>query len=318
MAELVEFTNITSEPTPWIEVRDPAALNKIPLVSVLLITYNHAPYIAQAIEGALNQVTTFPIELVIGEDNSTDGTREIVLDYQKRYPNAIRIITSNNNVGAHINAERTRKSCRGKYIACCEGDDYWIDTLKLQKQVDQIEANPEMVMSAHRAYTVDVHGNIIDIFPSIQQKYLKPRDVVIRFGGFFATNSIMVKNELFMNIPSWFYDFPVGDSALMNLGVQRGKIGFINDIMSAYRKGVEESWTFQQDISWRKKYNHLINSDKAYCNLIYIEKKYVFYYYIKRIRILLELIDLLACTFIIKPVKSMLTFFKKNPPSPDL
>ena len=114
-----------------------------PLVSIQIITYNHAPFIAQAIEGVLKQETNFPFELVIGEDCSTDGTREIVFEYQKKYPHIIGVITSEKNVGAKKNFYRTMKACRGKYIAFCEGDDYWHHPLKLQKQLDYLESHPE-------------------------------------------------------------------------------------------------------------------------------------------------------------------------------
>lgn len=114
-----------------------------PLVSVKMITYNHAPFITQAIEGILRQKTTFPFELVIGEDCSTDGTREIVIDYQKKHPDIIRVITSDKNVGMKRNGLRTLKACQGKYIAFCEGDDYWHHPGKLQKQVDYMERHPE-------------------------------------------------------------------------------------------------------------------------------------------------------------------------------
>ena len=119
---------------------------KKPLVSVKMITYNHAPYIAQAIEGVLQQEANFPFELVIGEDCSTDGTREIVFEYRKKYPDIIRVITSEQNVGARKNGYRTEKACRGKYIAFCEGDDYWHCPDKLQKQADYMESHPECVM----------------------------------------------------------------------------------------------------------------------------------------------------------------------------
>src|ERR1700690_2758382 len=109
---------------------------KEPLVSVKMITYNHAPYITRAIEGVLQQKTTFPFELIIGEDCSTDGTREIVFAYQKKYPDIIRVITSDKNVGMNINGLRTIKAGKGKYIALCEGDDYWHNPEKLQKKVD--------------------------------------------------------------------------------------------------------------------------------------------------------------------------------------
>lgn len=114
-----------------------------PLVSVKMITYNHAPFITQAIEGVLQQKTTFPFELVIGEDCSTDGTREIVFEYQKKYPYIIRVISSDKNVGMKNNGLRVIKACCGKYLAFCEGDDYWQSPYKLQKQVDYLERHPE-------------------------------------------------------------------------------------------------------------------------------------------------------------------------------
>lgn len=118
-------------------------MNKKPLVSARTITYNHAPYIRNCIEGVLMQKTNFPIEYIIGEDCSTDGTREIVFEYAKKYSNLIKVVTSDTNVGANANAKRAFDACNGKYIAICEGDDYWTDPLKLQKQVDFLEANPD-------------------------------------------------------------------------------------------------------------------------------------------------------------------------------
>ncbi len=115
----------------------------VPLVSIMMITYNHASFIAQAIEGVLQQKANFLFELVIGEDCSTDGTREIVFQYQKKYPDIIRVITSDKNVGTTKNSYRTFKACRRKYIAFCEGDDYWHRPDKLQKQVDYIESHPK-------------------------------------------------------------------------------------------------------------------------------------------------------------------------------
>lgn len=114
-----------------------------PLVSVCMITYNHEPYIAKAIEDVLMQKADFPIELVIGEDCSTDRTRKIVLDYKNKYPEIIRVISSDKNIGAIKNLLRTEKSCSGKYMAYCEGDDYWTDSFKLQKQIEFLEANPD-------------------------------------------------------------------------------------------------------------------------------------------------------------------------------
>ncbi|MBN2469069.1 MAG: glycosyltransferase [Deltaproteobacteria bacterium] len=132
---------IPGEIIPCEEISDQTLLSQTPLVSVKMITCNHEPYIAQAIEGVLQQKTDFPLELIIGEDCSTDRTREIVLEYQRKYPAIIRVLISENNVGANKNSRRTYAACRGKYIGYCEGDDYWHHPLKLKKQVEYLEAH---------------------------------------------------------------------------------------------------------------------------------------------------------------------------------
>ena len=121
-----------------------------PLLSIVTITYNHEPYIAKTIEGVLMQQVKFPIELIIAEDCSTDGTRSICQQYAEQYPDLIRLITSESNVGAIANERRAMLAARGKYIALCEGDDYWTDPLKLQKQVDFLEAHPDYSVTFHR------------------------------------------------------------------------------------------------------------------------------------------------------------------------
>lgn len=132
--------NVTIEIANWNEL--PSA----PLVSVYMLTYRHEKFIAQAIEGVIAQKCNFPIELIIGEDCSPDDTRKIVLDYQRRYPNLIRVLISMRNVGAYANGRRCQLATRGKYVALCEGDDYWHHSYKLQMQVDLMEANPEIVV----------------------------------------------------------------------------------------------------------------------------------------------------------------------------
>lgn len=134
---------------PCIETSDAEKLCKHPVVSVQMITYNHGPYIRQAIEGVMMQETDFEFELVIGEDASTDKTREICFEYQKKYPDKIRVLWWHENLQklnhpAGRNGRRTCARCRGEFIALCEGDDYWIDPLKLQKQVDVMRKHPSV------------------------------------------------------------------------------------------------------------------------------------------------------------------------------
>ena len=135
-----------------------------PLLSIVTITYNHEPFIAKTIEGVLMQQVNFPIELIIAEDCSTDGTRAICQQYAEQYPELIRLITSESNVGAIANERRAMLAARGKYIAFCEGDDYWTDPLKLQKQVDFLESHPDYSVTFHRCkhYNVETHEMIDD------------------------------------------------------------------------------------------------------------------------------------------------------------
>src|SRR5687768_9709407 len=126
------------------EVADTAVMQVSPVVSVQMLVYNHEPFLAEAIEGVVKQQCSYPFELVIGEDCSTDRSRAIALDYQARYPGIIRVLFSDRNVGMLPNARRVRARSRGRYIAFCEGDDYWIDPHKLQHQVDLLEARSDV------------------------------------------------------------------------------------------------------------------------------------------------------------------------------
>ena len=130
---------------PCIETSDAEKLCRHPVVSVHMITYNHEPYIRQAIEGVMMQQTDFEFELVIGEDASQDKTREICFEYQKKYPDKIRVLWWHENVSKFGgNDRRVTARCRGEFIAFCEGDDFWTDPLKLQKQVDVMLMQPHV------------------------------------------------------------------------------------------------------------------------------------------------------------------------------
>jgi len=122
-----------------------------PLVSVCMTAYNHAPYIARAIEGVLAQRTTFAVELVLSDDCSADGTAAICRGYAARYPDRIRLLAGGGNVGMRANYRRTIEACRGRYVAMCDGDDWWCDPLKLQRQVEALEADPACGLSYTRS-----------------------------------------------------------------------------------------------------------------------------------------------------------------------
>jgi glycosyltransferase involved in cell wall biosynthesis len=121
---------------------EPAA----PLASVVMLAYNHGRYLRESVESIVQQKTSFPFECIIGEDCSPDDTRKIALELQQAYPEIVRVITSDKNVGALENLRRVEQACRGRYVAYCDGDDYWHARHKLQAQVDFLEANPEYVL----------------------------------------------------------------------------------------------------------------------------------------------------------------------------
>lgn len=120
------------------------------LVSIVCITYNHEPYLRKALDGFLMQETDFSVEIILAEDCSTDGTRTICEEYAAKYPDKINYIFRDHNVGYNENEFEAMCAAKGKYIAYCEGDDYWTDPLKLQKQVDFLESHPEYSVCWHR------------------------------------------------------------------------------------------------------------------------------------------------------------------------
>ena len=128
------------------------------MLSVVMTTYNHERYIASAIESVLRQQTDFRVEIVVGEDCSTDRTLNIVRDYERMYPECIRIVTSESNVGWRENYRRTIAAAQGRYIALLDGDDYFTHRKKLQMQVDLLEANPDVGMCYTRSERVDEDG----------------------------------------------------------------------------------------------------------------------------------------------------------------
>ena len=227
------------------------------LVSINCITYNQEDYIADAIEGFLMQNTNFTYEILIGEDCSTDGTKEIVEQYVNKYPNKIRLITSKQNVGMGENGLRVFEQSKGKYIAVCEGDDYWTDPYKLQKQVDYMENNPECTLCFHNALIIS--ANIKTIIkkekPMITRtnSYYRGGNSNYNAGelallGFVPTASFLYPRHLMKNAPEWYHAAIVGDTPLKLITTNHGYAHYIDENMSVYRVGVKDSVTDK----WRK------------------------------------------------------------------
>tara|TARA_R100000935_G_scaffold7556_6_gene15995 strand:- start:1031 stop:1966 length:936 start_codon:yes stop_codon:yes gene_type:complete len=206
------------------------------IVSIFMLTYNQEEYIAQAIEGVIAQKTNFKYQLVIGEDFSSDGTREICLDFAEKNPNKIKLLLNKKNIGLIANYIQTYAHCKGKYIAICDGDDYWIDPLKLQKQVDFLEANPD--------YKI-VYTHNKNLFPSGKEnERLKNQQPIstsfkdLIFNNYIPSVTVLFKREsLTKNMKMWILKYPYGDwPTYLYVLRNGGKIRFLDDVTAVYRK----------------------------------------------------------------------------------
>ncbi len=212
-------------------------------VSVLMTTYNHDKYITDSINSILMQKVDFDYEIVIGEDCSTDNTREILLQFKDQYPEKIKLFLHEKNVGMHVNFECIFNACRGDYIAVLEGDDYWTSDNKLQKQVDLFESNFEVVECFHKVKTVyendDKKSHIFPDFLKRNVFYLN--DVISDF--FIPTLSIMFKKSAINTLPKCFYDVKNPDWLIHILCAEKGNIVYIDEVMGVYRVHAGGVWS---------------------------------------------------------------------------
>jgi glycosyltransferase involved in cell wall biosynthesis len=205
-------------------------------LTVLVMTYNHAKFISKAIDSVLIQKTSFNYEIIVSEDCSTDGTKEIVLEYQQRFPYQIRLLLSEQNI--HTNAVVTRGiyAAKGEYIALLDGDDYWTSPHKLQKQANFLDNHLDCSMCFHnaQAFNDDSDQEPYSWTSSNQKEFSTLED--LWSGNFIATCSTMFRNKLLEKIPDWYDSFfPITDWPLYILLAEHGKIGYINEVMGAYR-----------------------------------------------------------------------------------
>jgi glycosyltransferase involved in cell wall biosynthesis len=217
-----------------------------PLVSVACITYNHEKFIAQAIESVLMQVTDFPVELVIGEDCSTDGTRAIVQEYAAKYPGVIRPLLPDKNLGMAKNYEAVRLACRGKYIAWLEGDDFWILPKKLQMQVDLMEANPHYSMCGTKTLLSICGPDGVEK----ERRFLAPFKIQAEYGldefllGYTMHTTSMVLRNGIIDYPAWLGDIVMlRDTCVFALHADKGPVGYIDEVASCYRLHEGGIWT---------------------------------------------------------------------------
>lgn len=223
---------------------------KLPKLSIICLAYNHAKYIKDALEGFVMQKTNFPFEVLIHDDASTDGTTEIIQEYAQKYPDIIKPFFEKENCwknGINFSKEKIWPQVKGEYVALCEGDDYWTDENKLQKQVDFLDAHPECSICFHPVKVIwDDEREKSSVYPDSR--------VLKKIDG-FNFNSLLKRNFIQTNSVVYRWRFHKDNYDLMPNGVlpadwflhllhaQIGQIGFLPDVMAVYRRNAGGIWT---------------------------------------------------------------------------
>jgi glycosyltransferase involved in cell wall biosynthesis len=216
-------------------------------LSVLIITFNHERYIVQALDSVLSQQTSFDFEIVIGDDCSTDGTRSIISDYQKRHPEKIRLLPAEKNLGPTRNFIKTYKACKGQYIALLEGDDFWTSNVKLQKQVDYLDAHERFALCFMNSSVVNEEGKVTkeSRLEEDRKRDLLQKDIVS--GLVPPTNTVVFRNNVVNDIPDVFYTASNGDILFFTMLTEYGDAGYMDVVAGAYRVHGGGIWAAKTD-----------------------------------------------------------------------
>jgi len=202
-------------------------------VSILMIAYNRENYIGEALKGVLNQVTSFSYEIIIGEDCSTDNTLAICQKYKQEYPDKINLIANEKNLGLQRNYIRCFRAAKGKYVAVCDPDDYWINNHKLQIQYDFLEANPDFSLCFHRVLNYYENDGSKSLSNGGQKQITTLED--LSASNYISNVSCFFRNNLF-DLPEGIETFAYFDYLLHMLCAEKGKIYYFDKVMAVYRK----------------------------------------------------------------------------------
>ncbi len=233
-------------------------MQKEPLISISYITYNQVLFVEKAINGFLMQKTEYPFEIYIHDDASTDGTAELLHEYEQKYPDIIRVVFEKENQYSrrgHLFQYCIMPYVNSKYTAHCDGDDYWTDPYKLQKQVAYLESHPDCSGTCHASnYVID--GVVIANCKRYHEECDIPVERLIQNGGFVDTSSLCYRTSIGKMFPKFRQVSPVGDYALQVLLGLCGNFHYFPDVMSSYRWKTSGSWTvdYGKDTNKHKKF----------------------------------------------------------------
>jgi glycosyltransferase involved in cell wall biosynthesis len=209
----------------------------LPRVSVCIVTFMQKETIGQCLDSVLAQRTTFPYEVIVGDDCSTDGTAEICAEYEQRHEGRITAILHATRAGMMENTRSVSSRARGEFIAWCDGDDFWTDPHKLELQVAALTAHPGCDLCSHRAEIVEQDGSPTGrAFPQFGDRIIAADELLRRDGGLISTSSLMSRTSLMRQAPEWFFRMPVGDYFGQAIGAFRGGAVHLGRSMCAYRR----------------------------------------------------------------------------------
>jgi glycosyltransferase involved in cell wall biosynthesis len=219
----------------------------LPTVSVAITAFNSEKWIARAIESVLMQQTTFPIEIVVADDCSTDNTAAVAEGFRQRHPNVVRVLARQKNVGIQRNYYETFEMCRGKYIAWLDADDYWTDSSKLAIQVQTMEDDPSVAVCCHFVRWVSPDTGFKKNFPSVTPGRYGIPDLIRR--NFLPSPSVMFRNGIQRKLPPWYFDLaPVTDWAIWILAAQTGDVLLLDRVMADYQLTPNSSFAGQSQL----------------------------------------------------------------------
>lgn len=222
-------------------------MERRPKVSVAMPAFHHERFIVQAIESALMQQTDFDFEIVVGDDCSTDRTRDRIEELARKAPGRIRLIVNPRNIGMLANFVQIVSACRGRYIALLEGDDYWTDPTKLQRQADLLDRRPDVAICHHNALRVADDGSRP---PTPCHGRGRPRlatQDALMAGNFLVTCTVMFRGGLIPAFPDWYFQCGVGDWPLHVLNSQHGSITYLAETMAVYRVHAGGAWSAERN-----------------------------------------------------------------------
>jgi len=227
-----------------------AALGTAPLVSVSITAYNSEKWIARALDSVLRQQASFPIEIVVGDDCSTDSTVAVARSYSERNPDVIRVIARAKNVGIQRNYYETFEQCQGKYIAWLDADDYWTDPEKLTLQVEVLDSDPSVSVCGHFVRWVTKEGEVQrERYPEVAAGRHGIGEILRR--NILPSPAVMFRNGLHRELPAWYFDLaPTTDWPIWVLGALNGDIVLLDRVMADYMLTPGSSLMAKGDLVW--------------------------------------------------------------------